>query len=234
LKNLKDFIKLLEEYPLRQVPKAARFIVNQMAFESRQQAIKEIDKRMILRNKFVTGRTQFEQSPFSRDLSDIQAKMGALESISFMAKQETGFVIKPTRGRKVAIPTRSTRISKSIEKRKRTIYRKSRLGNVRKIKKGTNKQREIFILTQQMARERDKRPALLPYSQKPGIYLIRNVRKRKTGTFSFKLIQLYDTSKSQVIVKPHPWMRPTVEKIFKRQAKIVQTGWDRFMTMGIR
>lgn len=230
MKTIDDYIDFLKEYPLRQVPKGAQFIANQMAFESRQKAIKEVDKKMILRNRFVPNRIQFDMASFSMRLEEIQSKMGALQSIDFMADQETGFVIKPTHGRKVAVPTRSARIGKSIEKKKRTIYRKSRLGNIRKIKKGVNKKRAIFALTQQMARKRDKRPALLPYDQHPGIYVLKNVRKRKNGIYSFKLIQLYDVSRSQVKVAKNPWMQPTVKKIYNQYPRIVDIAWKRFLS----
>jgi hypothetical protein len=189
--KIEDFQRTLQEYPIKQIPKAGQFIVNQMAFEARQLAVKNVDRKFILRNRFVTGRIQFEMARFSTNLREIQSHMGALESIDFMAKQEKGFVIKPTDGNKVAIPTRGVRISKSIEKRKRTIYR---------------------------ARKRDKTPALIPYADKPGIYIIRNIRKRASGTFSFKPRMLYDLSRKQVVIKP------------KKHPQIVQTAWNRFLS----
>ena len=122
MKTIKDFIGMLEEYPVRQIPRAGQFIVNQMAFEARQLAIKKVDQLMILRNKFVTGRIQFDQARLSTRLKDIKSEMGALTSIAFMKKQEEGFVIKPTKGSKVAVPTRGARISKSLQKRTRSHF----------------------------------------------------------------------------------------------------------------
>lgn len=235
MKTVKDFINLLQEYPIRQVPRAGQFIVNQMAFEARKLAVKKVDQQMILRNKFVTGRIQFDQARLSRNLASIQSEMGALTSIAFMKKQEKGFVIKPTKGSKVAVPTRGARISKSIQKRKRTIYRKSRLGNIRKIdqfkdRTTKTKKRKIFVMLQTMARKKDKTPALIPFENHPGIYIIRNIRKKASGIHSFKLVMLYDLSRSQVKVKAHPWLEPTTKKVFSRQTRIADIAWQRFLS----
>ncbi len=232
MKTVKDFIKTLEDYPIKQLPRAGQFIVNQMAFESRQLAVKKVDQVFILRNRFVTGRIQFEQARFSTNINTIQSHMGALESIAFMAKQETGFVIKPTHGRKLAVPTRGARISKSIQKRKRAIYRKSRLGNIRKIKqfKGKTKKHRITVMLQTMARNRDKTPALVPDQDNPGIYVIRNIRKMAGGNYSFKMNMIYSTKKSQQKIKAHKWMEPTMKKVFTREAAIVDIAWKRFLS----
>jgi hypothetical protein len=232
--NIKKFIDLLNEYPTKQFPLAARFIVNEMAFQSRQIAARNVEQRFIIRSKFVTSRIQFERAPFTRDPAQIKSKMGALESIDFMADQEVGFTNKAKSGSKLPIPTRAARVSQSVEKKKRTVYRKDRLGQLRRINqfKGKNKRQKIIAMLQEMARKNDKRAALIPFTNKPGIYVIRNRRKGKgKNKFNFKLHKLYDLSKRQQRVKANPWMAPTMEEISQKEGQIVEQAWRKFLSV---
>ena len=160
--------------------------------------------------------------------------MGALKEIEFMRDQEEGFTIKPTKGRKLAIPTRAARISKQIEKKKRAIYREDQLGKLRKITrfKGKTRRQKIVSMLQHMARNKDKKAALIPFPNKPGIYVLRNIRKRTGGQsrFTFRLHKLYDLSKSQQRIKPRPWMKPALDKIAMKEGKIASIAWKRFLS----
>lgn len=229
----KQFIDFMNRYPVRQFPLAGTYIVNQLAYEARQQAIKEVDKRMILRNTFVRNRIQFAMAPRTLDPRRIKSEMGALTTIDFMADQEYGYLKRPTRGQKLPVPTRAARVGKNIERKKRTVYQTSKMPNLRKINryKGKNRRQKIVAMLQDMAAKKDKRPALVPFTRKPGIYVVRNIRRRKRGTrFTFKMMKLYDLSKGQIQIKANPWMRPTVRKILKREGEIADRAWKRFLS----
>lgn len=225
---------MLEQYPVRQFPLAGIFIVNQLAFEARKQAIKEIEKRMIIRSQFVPNRIQFSMSPRTIDPRRIKSEMGALNTIPFMADQEYGYLKKPTRGSRLPVPTRAARIGKSIERRKRTIYQTGKMSNLRKINKykGKNRRQKIVAMLQDMAAKKDKRPALVPFTRKPGIYVLKNIRRtKKMGTrYTFKMHKLYDLKKKQLWIKPNPWMLPAIKKIEKKRGKIAEIAWRRFLS----
>lgn len=232
--KLKDYITLLDEYPVKQFPKAGIFIVNQLAFEARKTAVRQVQKRMITRSKFVTNRIQFSTSPRTKDFKLIQSEMGALKSIDFMADQEYGYLKKPKQGSKLPVPTRAARTGKSIRRKKRPIYHHNRLGTLKNISqyKGKTKRQKIIAMLQDMARKKDKRAALIPFSRKPGIYVIKNIRKKgkKKTSFQFKLHKLYDLRKRQMWIKPNPWMRPTLKIINRKRAKIAEIAWQRFLS----
>ena len=209
LMKLKNYITLLEDYPVKQFPKAGHFIVNQLAFEARKTAIRQIKKKMITRSNFVINRIQFSTSPRTKDFRLIQSEMGALTSIDFMADQEYGYMKKPKQGSKLPIPTRAARTGKSIQKKKRSIYHMNRIGNLRTVNKykGKSKRQKVIAMVQDMARNKDKRAALIPFPNKPGIYVVKNIRKTKRKmktSYSFKLHKLYDLSKRQMWIKPNP------------------------------
>jgi hypothetical protein len=152
-----------------------------------------------------------------------------------MREQEEGFTIRPTKGRKVAIPTRESRISKSIKKKRRAIYRPSTLmKNLRKPSqyKGKTKKARIKKMLQTMAERKDKRPAVVPYRNNPGIYVLRNIRKKRIGgrdTYSFQLMKIYDLSRKQVKVKPNRWMQPTTKWAYSKMGAISERAWKRFL-----
>ena len=229
--KIDEFIALLDRYPIRQFPKAGIFIVNQLAYEARTIAVQQVQKRMITRNNFVVNRIQFSTSPRTKDIRLIKSEMGALRSIDFMADQEYGFLNKPVQGSKLPVPTRAARTGKSIMRKKRPIYHANRLGSLRNINqyKGSSKRQKIVAMLQDMARKKDKRAALVPFSKKPGIYVIKNIRKKKRE-FDFKLHKLYDLEKRQMWIKPNPWMRPTIKIVNKKQGKIAKKAWQRFLS----
>lgn len=231
--TMKQFLRFLDEYPVKQAPMAAQFIVNQMAFEGMKRSRKEVRKRFVVRSAFVPNRISFVASRRTMELSQIKSVFGARKEIGWMAKQEKGWVDRPKGGSKLPVPTRAARTGRSISRKKRPIHQLKRLGAIRKPSRyrGKTKRQRITAMLQDMARRRDKRPAMVPWGRKPGIYVVRNVRRRAGKTrFNFRMVKLYDLRKHTQRVKPRPWMRPTVHWLAKREKRIAETAWKRFLS----
>ena len=110
----------------------------------------------------------------------------------------------------------------------------NKLGDVRTINemRGKTKRQRTIALIQDMARRRDKRLALLPFPNKPGIYSVVRTSKEKIGNktkFRYRLRQIYDLSRRSLKLRASPWMAPVNKGIFKNQGRIAEAAFNRFI-----
>ena len=233
--NSPSLEKILREYPVKTFPKLGQFIVTDLAFQSRKQAVKRVSKSFILRNKHTTRNILFVKSPRTKKLAGIKSSYGATDKASYMKDQEEGTTLKPKKGTKLAIPTKLARRSDSIKKLKKGKFKMSSIGTIRKTSemRGKTKRQRTIALMQDMARKRQtNRLALLPFPNKPGIYKIINAGKERIGSktkFKMKLRQIYDLSKRQLTLKPSRWMEPVNKGVNKNQTKIAERAFQKFI-----
>ena len=230
--SIRQFTQIVQDYPVERAPRAAQYILNEMATQGKQYAHDVMRKKFILRNRFTINRVQHQWTRLNRDLRQMQSAFGALPEVGYLADQESGFIHRPKRGNRLPVPTRAARIGGSIERLKRSTFRADRMGQLSRPSRyrGTNRVQRTINMLQSIAANRDQRPFLAPFPNKPGVYIMRNVRRRPGRTrLAFRLKKIYDLSKRQETIAPHRWMEPAADMVYQNEGRIAQRAWERFL-----
>jgi hypothetical protein len=176
-KSIRKTIKELHEIRKSALPQAVRRTLNDLAFYTRKEAQRQVEKDFTLRNKFTAKRIVVNRAKqFS--IKDMRSEVGHTEE--YMRIQEVGGVVKG-KGRHKPIPTKETRISRSSQKMVRKMYRMGQMqfGNnvfatkIRRkkgvfLRKGKGRRKKIVMLynLEKTEVKIQKRPWLRPARNK--------------------------------------------------------------------
>jgi hypothetical protein len=198
--------------------KAAINKVNIQAARTRTRAIQNIKSDFTVRNTFTARQVQYTQMPQGRySLSLIQSTVGVTEKASYMARQESGGIRRPTTGKTLAIPTAAARGGSNAL----PVVRKNYVSRIKSkiirpsggyLTDGTHKARIV-----EMAAAANKKGGFLSINKK--IFRVENFVKNDGGA-KFRLRQLYGFNKRTTITRSQPWLKPASDAIAKQGEKI--------------
>jgi hypothetical protein len=197
--------------------KAAINKVNIQAARTRTKAIQNIKTTFTVRNTFTAKQVRYTKMPLGRySLSAIHSTVGITEKASYMARQETGGIRRPTAGKSLAIPTAAARGGSNA----RPVVRQNYVSKIRSkiirasgyITDGTHKARIVA-----MAAAADKKHGFLSMNKR--IFRVENFVK-KGGGATFRLRQIYGLDKKTTVTPTQPWLKPASEAIARQGEKI--------------
>lgn len=169
--------KDLEKFAKRALPYAARSAVNELAFESRKQWLREIEGSMVLRNRWTAGSIRVEKAK-GRTIGTIEARLGSVSP--YMLAQEEGR--SSQLGGKTAIPTSAAAGQMGARPRTRLVRAPNRMQAISLARRARGasspKQRNAIAIRQAQAQGR--RFAFLQTPKGKGLFkLVGGKRKPK-------------------------------------------------------
>jgi len=219
LNDLSSFELLTDDIKEKTIT-AATNMVNIMAAMTRKKAMANIQRDLTLRNDFTLKQIQYTQMKHgARNLSEVQAMVGATEKVSFMERQELGGKHEPLKGNNLAIPSLAAR-GGNLGVLVQTKYRVSNLYNLKvrgpfKAKTGTHKSRQVARAA--VAFETGK---VIHYGEK--LFFIDNFVARG-GKVSLTKRQLYDFSKQFTITPPTHWLSNAFDEVMLEGSGIFES-----------
>ena len=165
------------------IPYAVRSTLNDVAFQTRDSGMSNIQKNFINRNTYTKNRVYVNKAT-QRNITQMNSQTGHL--LDYMETQENGDIVRPKTGRYKKIPTNAARISKDY---KRVIRRVNRMSAI-DVKSSNGK---YFV-------------GNLP-SGKKGLFIKRRVGKKS------KAYMIYDLSRRSVTLKKREWLEPAARSV---------------------
>jgi len=194
--------------------------LNDLAFQTRKDAIEVIKKEFVVRNAFTTsGRTlKVDRATRSRQFAEV----GHTEK--YMAEQEFGFTNRPDRfTNAVAIPTPVASGERKGMAQNKTVRRKpvrkpNRRNMLRmpsnKMNELPRKERNAALIKEAIKTKR--RFIELERNGESSIYRVRGSMRR------YQLDRMYTTEHRSIRVKPTPWLMPAQQRAVKQRDKFYQ------------
>ncbi len=214
-KQIKELEKDLKAFAHRAYPFATKNTLNQSAFKARELAQKDINVKMITRNKF-TERSVLVEKAKTLNVRRQSASVGS--TLDYMADQEFGGTKKKTGKEGVAIPT-SFSVGQGEQQPRTKVAGLRSPNNIRNIRlrKGrtARNRKQALILKMQGAVSTGKRFIYHDFGsgRKKGIFrVVGGSRKFKRGTpKGVKLRMVYDMTEQVVDIPRNPWLKPAVD-----------------------
>lgn len=211
LKQVKEMEARLGDMKKIAVPFAVRNTLNQAAFQSQTVARRDIQRNMIIRNKFTKQSIRVETA---KDLRRPEAVVGSVEK--YMETQEFGGTKSKKAKNGVPLATSfSSGEGRGTKPRKKLSKPSNRLLNIQLGSKGkgrTRKQRNLFKVRQAAAS--GSKIVYLKTARAKGLYRVTGGKRNPEVEMIFNL------SRTSVKIKRNPWLRPAVLKVGKRLPQI--------------
>lgn len=210
--------------------KACINTVNIQAAITRKNYIANLEKNLILRNKFTVSSIRFTVCPKNvTRLEDIQSTVGALERADYLERQEEGGIRRPKSGTRLAIATDSARTGKSKQK---PVSRAYRLNNLKPVSgqfnnmaaSSTSKSRVVA-----RAYVASQNPSLVVHTKN---YVFRIKKFNKGGNKIFTEELLYTKKFKQTTTPVKPSLQPAAEQPAKDCQKIFNSEMDKLSSSG--
>lgn len=208
------FERQLRSFGRTGIPHANRNALNTGAFTTQKVARAELDRRFVIKNSW-TGRSILVDKARGMNVDRQEARVGSVQK--YMETQEFGGTETSDGKRGVAIPT-SYAAGQGVGGKQTKMVRKDfRLANIqmRKTRKrGKNrKQQNIIAIAESIKAKR--KFVYLNLGRRKGIFRVvagrsRNAGRRRSGA---KIRMVHDLTKKTIAISPHPWLRPSVEKV---------------------
>jgi hypothetical protein len=211
VKDLADDLRKLNE---RGLAFATREAINQTAWKARQFAHRNIDQKMVQRNRWTKGSVRVEKARSLR-ISAQEAAVGSTES--YMETQEFGGTERAQGKHGVPIPTSYSAGQMGAKPRTRLPRRANRLPNIqlarsRSFKMLGKNRRQRVIVAIQMAVQSGKKYVYLESSRrrKKGIYkILGGDRTEKRGwPDGMRIRMVYDLTLRTIRVNQNKWLTP--------------------------
>ena len=199
---------LLTEDMQKTMLKAAAATVNIQAFLTRKNAVQTFHTDFTLRNDFTEKSIYVAQAPKeAMSFSEIESHVGALDRASYLERQETGGVHKPTNGGQLSIPTIAARSGSRRKPVEDSMYRRKVNKKIIKYNpyhKGTGK--SALVSAAEVAYEQKK---FLKYNK--NIYRVTSFTK-SGDNIKFNLQMIYFRGKSETQTKATHWLTQAAQK----------------------
>ncbi len=189
---------------------AQQMTMTDLAFETRKESVKTINKQFTTRNHFTTSGRNLKVDRASR--SNPTATIGHTEG--YMADQEFGFTKRPDKFTdSVAIPTpvasgERKGMAQGKTVRKKPVRKPNRRNMLKmpsdKMRSVPRRQRNAALI--QEAIKTKRRFIELERNGESSIYRVRGSKKR------YQLDRLYTTEHRTITVKPTKWLAPSRDK----------------------
>lgn len=219
--DIKEFEKDLKTFASRAYPFATKNTINRSAFEAQKLTRKDVDIKMVQRNRFTKQSIQVEQS---RTLIVNRQAAIAGSIADYMEDQEFGVTKTKTGKEGVAIPTSYAAGQQGQEPRLRLPRKSNKMVNIqlRKRRKGGSSRKQQNMIAIQVAAKTGRKYVFLDLGRSKGIFKVIGGKRRP------KIKMVHDMSRDSVVIPRNPWLKPVVDTVqikmpsFYRDALIFQ------------
>lgn len=211
-KQIIEFTKDLKTFAHRAYPFATKNTLNQGVFFAQKLARKNIQQKMVLRNKHTIQSIRVDQT---RTLNVSQQRSVVGSTAPYMVDQEFGVTITKTGKRGVSIPTGYSAGQEGQQRRTKLPRRPNKMANItlsgRRRKSKSKKQRILFAV--QDAVKSGNRYTYIDLGRRQGIFKVVGGRKgfKRGWPKGAKLKMVHDLTQQSVRIDPTPWLKPAVD-----------------------
>ena len=211
--DIDEYEDHLKTFADRAFPFASKNTINSAAFKARELWQRDINVKMVTRNKFTERSIQVEQS---RTLI-VDRQSATVGSIApYMDEQEFGGTKNKTGKEGVAIPTSYSAGQDGQQPRTKLPRKPNKLSNIKLRKRGRTprNRKHAIVIKMQDAVKSGKRLIFLDLGKKKGIFrVIGGSRNVKRGIpRGAKLRMVYDMSEQSVTIPRNPTLAPAVAR----------------------
>lgn len=203
-RQLKELERDLKVFARRAYPFATKSTVNGAAFQTQKTARRDIQVKMVTRNKFTVQSVRVEQA---RTLN-VNRQAAIVGSIAdYMADQEFGGVTVKTGGEGVAIPTGYSAGQENQQPRTKLPRKPNKLSNIqlkrRRGKAVSRKQRNVAAV--KAAAASNNKYVYLDIGKRKGIFRVIGGKRKP------RLKMVYDLSRASTPIPKNPWLKPATD-----------------------
>lgn len=212
-KELKKLVRALQTTKRSAIPHAVRNSLNTCAFEAKREWATQIDKAMVLRNKWTTGSLRVEKAK-GVALATMQSRVGSL--VPYLERQEMGGVEQSKGKHGVPIPTPSA-AGQGLKARVRAklVQKKHWLSAIKLHGAAGRSRRQRNTVAVAMAEKSGSGIAFLNLGRRKGLFKVSRTSKGR-----LRVRMLWDMSKRAVTLKPRPTLEPTLKIIIAKAPEI--------------
>lgn len=223
------FSKSIEKLRTQAMPYAVKKYLDTLATDTQDIGRKNIQGRMILRNKYTLQSVKVNLAMKSRNIEAMKSAAGSTQR--YMNTQEKGGMVAGDKGRDKPLAT-TTASGEGGSVRKRLPKRDYRLSKIRlstRAVRANSKKQENYLKVMLAAKNGDKYVYLdtgrKKFIAKVTVTNLSAGRGRRGGPKfkGAKVRMLYDLSRKTVTVRPHPWLKPATDSAMKKRDII----WDK-------
>lgn len=210
-KQLLKFGHAIEDFAEKQYPVVNGMALNRAAFETRQEYVKIVKRRFVLRNKATIKSIQFNKV---QGLNPKTQESSVGSTMDYMASQEFGDV-KKSKGKKgIAVPT-ATASNEPVgtKPRKKPVSRPRRRSSIRLTKTGVrskSRAQHVVATIRAVAAKGSGNYAYLPIQRAKGIYRITGKGQKA------KIKMVYSLEKKTLPIRKQPSLTPAVNNIIPK------------------
>lgn len=207
MRQLKELEKDLKIFAKRAYPFATKSTINGAAFATQKVAKKDVEIKMVQRNKFTLQSIRVEQAR-TLNVNRQSASVGSIAD--YMADQEFGGVKRKTGSEGVAIPTGYSAGQERQQPRTRLPRKPNKLSNIklkqRRNKASSRKQRNLQAI-KAAAVSTNKYVYLELQNNRKGIFRVIGGKRKP------KIKMVYDLSSSSTPIPRNPWLKPATDHV---------------------
>lgn len=215
----------LKVFADRALPFANRSALNTLAFETRSESQKRIDKQFILRNTFTKRSVQVDRARGLR-ISEQRARVGSIAE--YLETQEFGGTKRKQGKHGVPIPTTvAAGQGQSAKPRTRLPTRSNKLKNISLNRQRSNRtlsRRKRIAATIREAVDTGNRFIFLDLGRTKGIFRViggrRNSKNRGAMVPGARLSMIHDLSEESVTIPKSPWLDPSIDRVLPNGPRI--------------
>lgn len=210
IKKLESDLKNLKE---RAIPFATRKTLNDVAFKAQAIAKADIERDMILRNRYTQQSIRVERAK-TLDIKRQSASIGS--TADYLEMQEFGG-IEQAKGKGLVIPTSyAAGMSEGAKPRTKLPRKPNQMRNIQleRKKRTAKSKKQRMVFTVQDAVESGKRIVYMDLGRTKGIFRVIGGKKGQARGWpqGAKLKMLHDLSRQSVNIPANPWLKPAFEE----------------------
>jgi hypothetical protein len=216
--DVRKLAEALVKVSKRALPYAVRDSLNTAAFEARKEWAQQIDKAMILRNRWTEKSLRVEKATLT-SFEHMQSRVGSVAA--YMLTQEVGGTETSKGKHGVPIPTTAAsgqtsgvgRIGPRSRPRTKEVQRKNWLTAIRLGPRLGNGRKQRNAVAIRLA-AKSGGVAFLDLGRRKGLFRVTGTKKGR-----FRVRMIWDLSKPSVTTKPRPTLEPTIKVIEQKAPK---------------
>lgn len=208
-----EFERDLKAFAHRAFPFATKNTLNQSAFHAQKLAKRDVQVKMVLRNKFTLQSIRVDQAK-TLVVRNQEATVGS--TLDYMVDQEFGGTKVKKGSKGVPIPTGFSAGQKNQQPRTRLPRAQNKMKNIklssRRRRKAKNRKQSVLFAVQ-AAVTSGNRYAFIDLGKRQGIFkVVGGTKKFKRGwPKGARLEMVHDMSSDSVRIPRNPWLKPAVD-----------------------
>lgn len=205
-RNIKKLEQDLKTFAENAFPFATRKTLNDAAFQAQRIARSDVQKNMVMRNRFTVQSIQVDPSK-TLNMRRQSATVGS--TAAYMEDQEFGGTKVKGGSKGVSITTSyAAGQGENSQPRTRLARKPNKLANIqlqRRRKKGKNRKQQNLIAIKQAAQS-GRKYVFLELNRSKGIFKVVGGRRRP------KIKMVHDMSRKYVVIPKNPWLKPAFDE----------------------